>query len=59
MKRIYKKEFALAAGLSYRTVQKWFQRESQALRRLGVSPRGQLLTPAALKYLCEKYDVEL
>ena len=55
----YKYELAMAAGVSSETFRKWLKTDSNELEAMGISPRQQLLTPKAVRYLCEKYDIDL
>ena len=59
MKSAYKYELASAAGVSYRTFQRWMGANSEQLQRLGVSPRKQLLPPRAVEWICGQYGIDL
>lgn len=59
MKAMYKSELARAAGVSYSTFRKWISAEQEKLQQLGNSPRSQLLTPAAVEYLCNRFVIDL
>jgi hypothetical protein len=54
---MFKYELAAAAGVSRNTFRRWLKNDRAALADLGVSAGTKLLPPAAVKYLCEKYDI--
>lgn len=56
---MYKIELARAAGVSLRTFNRWLRSDKQQLEALGCSGTEKLLNPAAVKYLCEKYVIDL
>lgn len=58
-KSMYKSELADAAGVSMSTFKRWLKTDEQQLKEMGVLPRSKLLNPAAVKYLCEKYVIDL
>ena len=45
------------AGAS--TFRRWLKSDREQLKEMGVLPRSKLLNPAAVKYLCEKYVIEI
>ena len=45
MKSAYKNELAEAAGVNYRTFQRWLAGNKKKLAELGARPRQQLLPP--------------
>ena len=49
MKSYLKSEIARAAGVSYRTFQRWLQQQSEQLSQLGVMPRTQLIPARAAR----------
>ncbi|MCQ2238043.1 MAG: DUF4248 domain-containing protein [Bacteroidaceae bacterium] len=59
MKRMLKKELAQCAGVSMRTFSRWLSGEAEQLKVLGVQPKDRLLTPKAVRYICEKFDIEV
>lgn len=59
MKSAYKYELADAAGVNYRTFQRWLSSNKNKLMELGVSPRGQLLPPKAVAWICQQYGIDL
>ena len=58
-KSMYKNEIARAAGVSMATFRTWLKSDKQALDAMGITPRQQLLPPVAVRFLCEKYDIDL
>ena len=58
-KSMYKNEIARAAGVSTATFRTWMKSDKQALETMGITPRQQLLPPVAVRYLCEKYDIDI
>lgn len=59
MKSTYKYELADAAGVNYRTFQRWLSANRQKLSELGVGPRKQLLPPKAVQWVCAEYGIDL
>ena len=58
MKSYLKSELARAAGVSYRTFQRWLQQQSEQLSQWGVTPRTQLLPPVAVEWICQQYGID-
>lgn len=58
-KAMYKSELADAAGVSLKTLSRWLNRDRNYFTSIGVSVKQQLLPPVAVKYICEKYVIEL
>ena len=58
-KSMYKNEIARAAGVSLGTFRSWLRTDTEALRQMGVSPSTKILPPVAVRYLCEKYCIEI
>ena len=58
-KSMYKYELANAAGVSSDTFRRWLQSDRTKLKAMGVAPKQHLLPPKAVRYLCEKYDIEV
>ncbi len=58
MKSMYKCELAMAAGVNYRTFQRWLSRNREQLEALGAKPRGQILPPKAVKWVCDEYGID-
>lgn len=59
MKAMYKNELARAAGVSSDTFRRWMASSRNELKELGVTPNTKLLNPAAVRYLCEKFVIEI
>ncbi|MCQ2238046.1 MAG: DUF4248 domain-containing protein [Bacteroidaceae bacterium] len=45
--------------MSMRTFSRWLSGEAEQLKVLGVQPKDRLLTPKAVRYICEKFDIEV
>ena len=58
-KAMYKSELARAAGVSGETFRKWLQSDKQQLTAMGVTLYQQLLPPNAVRYICEKYCIDV
>ena len=58
-KAMYKSELARAAGVSSETFRRWLKTDKAMLADMGVTPRQHMLHPKAVRYLCEKYDIEI
>lgn len=58
-KAMYKSELARAAGVSSDTFRRWLLTDKAILAAMGITPKQQLLHPKAVRYLCEKYDIEV
>ena len=58
MKSYLKSEIARAAGVSYRTFQRWLQQQSEQLSQLGVMPRTQLIPAKAAQWICGQYGID-
>ena len=58
MRSYLKSEIARAAGVSYRTFQRWLQQQSEQLSQWGVTPRTQLLPPVAVEWICQQYGID-
>ena len=41
------------------TFRTWLKSDKQALDAMGITPRQQLLPPVAVRFLCEKYDIDI
>ena len=59
MKSAYKYELAAAAGVNYRTFQRWLSQNKTRLEQLGAGPRQQLLPPKAVGWICSQYGIDL
>ncbi len=58
-KAMYKNELARAAGVSNDTFRRWLISDRAVFEAMGISPTQHLLPPVAVRYLCEKYDIEI
>jgi predicted DNA-binding protein (UPF0251 family) len=58
-KSMYKYELAEAAGVSSETFRRWLKSDRALLASMGVTPKQQLLPPKAVRYICDKYDIEV
>ena len=58
MKSAYKFELANAAGVGYRTFQRWLSENRSKLAELGARPRQQLLPPKAVEWICREYGID-
>lgn len=58
-KSMYKYELANAAGVSSETFRRWLKSDKAFLASMGLKPKQQLLPPKVVRYLCEKYDIEV
>ena len=58
MKSAYKNELAEAAGVNYRTFQRWLAGNKKKLAELGARPRQQLLPPKAVEWICREYGID-
>ena len=58
-KAMLKSELADAAGVSLFTFTSWLRNDQDFLRKLNISKHAKYLPPCAVRYLCEKYDIDL
>lgn len=58
-KAMYKNELADAAGVSSRTFYSWLKPHAATLQRMGVNPKTKILNPAAVRYICETFVIDL
>ena len=59
MKAMLKSELAAAAGVTCDTFRRWLRSDADYLRSQGLSPKAKMLPPQVVRYLSEKYDIEL
>ncbi len=59
MKAMYKSELAAAAGVTRDTFRRWLHSDADYLRSQGIHPKTKMLPPQVVRYLCEKYDIEV
>lgn len=58
-KAMYKYQLANAADVSTRTFNRWLKKDEDMLKSLGFDSSNKLLNPAIVKFLCEKYVIDL
>ena len=59
MKSYTKAQLADAAGVSPETFRRWLKTDRAFLEANGLRPTTKLFPPNVVKYLCEKYAIEL
>lgn len=59
MKAMLKQELADCAGVSVRTLNNWCRPLREELARMGLQPRTKLLPPNIVKYLSEKFCIDV
>lgn len=59
MKAMYKSELAAYAGVSTRTLRRWLMPYRQQLNEMGVKPKDQLLSPKAVKFICDQLSIDI
>ena len=59
MKSYTKAQLADAAGVSPETFRRWLKTDRAFLEVNPIRPTTKLFPPNAVKYLCEKYDIEI
>ena len=59
MKAMYKSELAAYAGVCTKTLRRWLQPYQQQLDELGVKPKDQMLSPRAVKFICDKLSIDV
>ena len=59
MKAYTKAQLAGAAGVSVATFRRWLKSDEAFLRANNVTSTTKLLPPQVVRYLCEKYDIEV
>ena len=59
MKAMLKSELATAAGVSTDTFRRWLHSDTDYLRSQGITPKTKVLPPQVVRYICEKYDIEV
>ena len=58
MKSAYKYELAEAAGVNYKTFQRWMANNRAILSRFGVRRTSKMLPPKAVKWVCDEYGID-
>lgn len=59
MKAMLKSELASAAGVTRDTFRRWLKSDAEYLRTQGISPKAKMMPPQVVRYLTEKYDIEI
>ena len=59
MKSYTKIELARAAGVSGETFRRWLRSDHAFLEAHHITPKTKMLPPIVVRYLCDKYDIEL
>ena len=59
MKAMYKSELAEAAGVTRDTFRSWLRSDADYLRSQGLGPKAKVLPPQVVRYLSEKYNIEV
>ena len=59
MKSYTKSELARAAGVSGDTFRRWLKTDREFLRANNIQPKTKYLPPVVVKYLCEKYCIDI
>lgn len=54
-----KSELAERAGVSLSTLGRWLKRHTEELEQMGVTPRSKVLPPIAVRYVCERYGIDI
>lgn len=58
MRAMYKSELAAYAGVSTGTLRRWLMPYRQELNEIGVKPKDQLLSPKAVKFICDQLSID-
>ena len=59
MKSYTKSELSRAAGVSPETFRRWLRSDRAFLEANGISHTTKLFPPKVVKYLCEKYCIDI
>ena len=59
MKSYTKTQLADAAGVSTETFRRWLKRDDAFLKAHHITATTKVLPPKVVKYLCEKYCIDL
>lgn len=59
MRAMYKSELATYAGVSTGTLRRWLMPYRQELNEIGVKPKDQLLSPKAVKFICDQLSIDI
>ena len=58
-KAMHKTELAEIIDVSVTTLRKWLRKYDADLKKMGVSKNAKILPPCAVKFVCEKYSIDL
>ena len=59
MRAMLKSELAAAAGVSKETFRRWLRTDAAYLQNHGVKKTAKILPPNVVKYLMDKYCIEM
>ena len=59
MKAISKQRLADKAGVSINTLNRWCKPLTKELKAMGLSPNARMLPPNVVKFLAEKFCIDL
>ena len=59
MKSMTKQQLADKAGVSLNTLNRWCKPLQKELEDIGVQPNARLLPPVAVKFIAEKFCIDL
>lgn len=59
MRYMLKRELADLAGVSFSTFKRWLSQHRDELADYGVSVNARLIPPAAVKYICDQYGIDV
>lgn len=54
-----KSELADCAGVSVRTLMNWCSAFDKELTAMGLKPRKKMLPPRVVKFIAEKFDIDI
>ena len=55
----YKYQLANATNVSLKTLNRWLKNDTEELQKRGLKKTDKLLNPAIVKFICEKYVIEI
>lgn len=55
----YKYQLANAANVSLKTLNRWLKNDTEELQKRGLKKTDKLLNPSIVKFICEKYVIEM
>ena len=58
-KAMYKYELADAAGVKEKVLASWLKLHEENLKKMGIGKKTKLPHPAAVRYVCETFDIEV